>query len=158
MVGVALFLLLSFRNNAAFNRWQVGSDRFKNFCNLAKSVSRLIAGTLQSFVETGGQDVAYDLVLEKIHWLMVAVEAGRQHLRGEPDDSAFVGLISDEEIEALARDRDPVLFSIFNVLQLDRKYYAQKCVEWIKVCDVMYMEFCACVNVYTTPIPFAVSR
>ncbi len=33
-VGVALFLLLSFRNNAAFTRWQSGSDKFKNFCHL----------------------------------------------------------------------------------------------------------------------------
>ena len=66
-------------------------------------------------------------------------------------------LVSPDDADAVGRSADPVLFAIYKVLDLDRKYYAQKCVEWIKVCDIMYMEFAACVNVYSTPLPFAVS-
>ena len=88
-VGVALFLLLSFRNNAAFQRWQAGADRFKNFCSLAKSAARAVAGSLQSFVEIGGAEEGHDLVLARITWLMVALEV-RARARGFCDHMCCV--------------------------------------------------------------------
>ncbi|GBF89673.1 hypothetical protein Rsub_02843 [Raphidocelis subcapitata] len=154
-IGVALFLLLSFRNNAAFTRWQNGSDKFKNFCSLGKNMARSVSGTLSSYIAVGGREVAFDVVLERLKWLMVALEIGRQHLRGEKNEEHLLDLLNMDEIEILHRDKDPVLFCLYKVLDMDRMYFVQKCNEWMRGIDHMYMEFCACVNVYTTPIPFA---
>jgi hypothetical protein len=49
-----------------------------------------------------------------------------------------------------------VLFCMYKVLDMDRMYFVQKANEWLRNCDFMYMEFTACMNVFTTPIPFAV--
>ncbi|KAI8465539.1 MAG: hypothetical protein J3K34DRAFT_84781 [Monoraphidium minutum] len=107
-IGVALFLLLSFRNNAAFQRWQTGTDRFKNFCHIAKNTARVITGNLSSYLAVGGREVAYDLVLERLNWLMAALEVGRQHLRGEQNEAHLLDLLSLDDIDTLHADADPV--------------------------------------------------
>lgn len=154
-IGVALFLLLSFRNNAAFQRWQTGADRFKNFCHIGKNISRLLANTLSSYVAVGGEEVAYDLVLEKLNWVMAALECGRQHLRGEKHEDVLLEMMPRDQVLTLHNDSDPVLYCIYKLLDMDRKYFVQKCNEWMRSADMMYMEFCACTNVLSTPIPFA---
>jgi hypothetical protein len=41
----------------------------------AKNTARVIAGNLSSYVAVGGHEVAYTLVLERLNWLMAALEA-----------------------------------------------------------------------------------
>ena len=83
-------------------------------------------------------------------------QAGRQHLRGARNEAALLALLPPADAARVLASRDPVLLAAFKALDLDRRYYAGKAVEWVRAVDAMYMEFCACVNVHTTPIPFAV--
>lgn len=39
-----------------------------------KNLARVIAGNLSSYIAVGGREVAYDLVLERLNWIMVALE------------------------------------------------------------------------------------
>ncbi|KAI8465382.1 MAG: hypothetical protein J3K34DRAFT_396170 [Monoraphidium minutum] len=118
-----------------------------------------------SYVAVGGREVAYDLVIGRLNWLMAALEArlkfvaalevGRQHLRGDPNREHLEDLLSPDDLDDLLDDKDPVLYCMYKVLDMDRKYVVNKCNEWMRSCDMMYMEFCGCMNVYSTPIPFA---
>ena len=41
-----------------------------------KNLARSIAGTLSSYYAVGGREVAFDVVLERLKWLMVTLEVG----------------------------------------------------------------------------------
>lgn len=43
-ISVLLFLMVTFRNNAAFARWQSGADKFNSFCDRCRNMARLTAG------------------------------------------------------------------------------------------------------------------
>jgi len=61
-------------------------------------------------------------------------------LRGEKNEEHLLDLLNADEIEFLHNDRDPVLYCIYKVLDMDRMYFVQKCNEWMRACDLMYIE------------------
>ncbi|PRW44278.1 membrane isoform B [Chlorella sorokiniana] len=119
---ILLFLLLSFRNNAAFQRWQTGADRFNSFCDKNKNLARLIAGNLPIYTATNKSE-AYRHCLGNIRWLMVGVEMARQTLRGVHNEHCLADLISDDAaLEALMASPDPPLHCLLQVQTRERLF------------------------------------
>jgi predicted membrane chloride channel (bestrophin family) len=131
-IGVLLFFLLSFRNNAAFHRWQTGTEKFKNFCAMAKLTTRNVANNIPSFVALGGHEAVDDL-LGIIKWVMACVEMGRQHLRSDKSVIGLHDILTDEEVAELHAKHDPVLYCLYKALDVDHKYIAGKACEWMRL-------------------------
>lgn len=97
IVGVALAILLGFRNNAAYDRWWEGRKIWGGIVNASRAFARQALTLIDAPPE-----VHRALVLRHVAW----VEALRAQLRDEPVLDQIRGYLSEEDVAALADQRN----------------------------------------------------
>jgi putative membrane protein len=108
LVGLALSIFLGFRNNASYDRFWEGRKLWGALVNAARSLCRQI---LSQIVAPDGADHGQskeirDLQRDMVYRVIAFVHALRLHLREQPWPEELRPFLPEEEIRALAPERN----------------------------------------------------
>lgn len=120
IAGVALAILLGFRNSAAYDRWWEGRKLWGGIVNASRALGRQVT----TYAKTSGDMTADDLKqfqTEILHRQVAWLNALRCQLRGQDPLGELDGLITAEEKASLA-DQKNVPFAL---LQINGKALAE---------------------------------
>ena len=101
IVGLALSILLGFRNNACYDRWWEGRKTWGRLVNNSRSLSRQLQTLPVSDDET---EALAAWKRENVLRVVAFVYALKRHLRGGHSIDELRSFLPDEEVDALASD------------------------------------------------------
>ncbi len=154
ILGLAVFLILTFRNNAAYLRWYEGAQRFHDLCGLAGNVARYIAAV------TTPSDKAVDL----LWWLVAALYSAKQELRSSTaaeDFALLKSVLPPGHYNELELRKDKFRWAVFRYtataarIDLSGKTEGKAAEEVMRAIDPMVNAFTQCWRILQTPMPFA---
>lgn len=101
IAGVAIAIMLAFRNNSSYDRWWEGRKLWGGLVNSSRSWARQV----MSFVHDDPA-LQRELILRHVAYL----NALRHQLRGEEPIAEQKGLVPDDELEALKSQKNVAAF------------------------------------------------
>lgn len=153
ILGLAVFLILTFRNNSAYQRWYEGAQQFHNLCNAVNNAGRMVA-TVTPPKE------AVDL----LWYLVAALFSAKQQLRhpfSEQDYSILRTVLPQAHWADLEPRSDKLRWAMFrygaiaSTIDLPGKTAGKACEEVMKSTDPILNSFTQCTRILMTPMPFA---
>jgi putative membrane protein len=169
LIGVALGIFLSFRNNAAYDRFWEGRKLWGALVNVSRSLTRqaltlivLSKNAARSLYETEEDEAALASFRRDFVYRIIAyVHSLRHHLRQTDPLPELAGLLPAEEIELLRGQKNIPVAQIQTLGNRIRWAWQQ---GWISDMHVPIFESSlteitsiqgACERIKNTPIPFA---
>jgi ion channel-forming bestrophin family protein len=153
LLGLAVFLVLAFRNNSAYARWYDGSVRYYELCGAVGNAGRQVAAITPP-------EYAGDL----LWWLFAALFSAKQQLRSsrhEADFSLLEEVMPGEQWVELSQHHDKVQWAMFRYGQiaagvdLPGKTSGKACEEVMKAANPILAAYNNCWRILRTPMPFA---
>lgn len=156
IAGVAIAIMLAFRNNSSYDRWWEGRKLWGALVNSSRSWARQVMTFVQGDGD-GPKALQRELVLRHVAFL----NALRAQLRGQDPRSELQGLVSDDELAALAAQKNVAAWLVHtNGLGLARAVKA----GWLSEQRQMWLDSTltdivnsqgGCERLKSTPIPTA---
>jgi putative membrane protein len=153
LLGLAVFLVLAFRNNSAYQRWYEGSVRYYELCGAVGNAARQVAAvTPPAF--------AADL----LWWLFAALFSAKQQLRSRRSDADYSLLeeaMPGELWVDLSEHHDKFQWAVFKYgqiasgIDLPGKTSGKACEEVMKAANPILAAYNNCWRILRTPMPFA---
>ena len=150
MIGFALFLLLSFRNQSAYGRWYEGAEKWVLTVAGIKEMARRVAAVVITDHPTDAKEMLW--------WLVAALECMKLELRRSDDFSYIYPLLSQEHMEELISAPDRVQYAFYRYvlksLQSGDIMIKTKSL-WGELSGQCYTYYIACTRILNTPFPFS---
>lgn len=153
LLGLAVFLVLAFRNNSAYQRWYDGSIRYYELCAAVGNAGRQVAAVTPPLY-------AGDL----LWWLFAALFSAKQQLRcrrREADFSLLEEAMPGQLWDDLSQHHDKFQWCVFRYAQLASnidlpgKTAGKACEEVMKAATPIINAYSNCWRILRTPMPFA---
>ncbi len=153
LLGLAVFLVLAFRNNSAYQRWYDGSVRYYELCGAVGNAARQVAAVTPP-------EYAGDL----LWWLFAALFCAKQQLRSsrkEADFSLLEEAMPGEQWVELSQHHDKFQWAAFRYgqiasgIDLPGKTSGKACEEVMKAVNPIVVSYNNCWRILRTPMPFA---
>lgn len=108
LYGSAIGVIVGFRNNSAYARWWEARTLWGQIVNNSRSLARQLCTTLRPRQPGDEAELSMlrDTTKRLIYCQIAYVHSLRQHLRGLPPWDLFAGLLDDQEIELLRREKN----------------------------------------------------
>lgn len=151
LIGLAVFLLLAFRNNSAYGRWWEGATRWYDCCGSVLNAARQVAAI-------SPPDKAIDL----LWWLFSTLYCAKQQLRSSrrvADYSLLEEALPPALWAEIADRHDKFHWSLFRYGQLASKIdlpgktEGKACEEVMKCANPILAAYTACWRLVRTPMP-----
>ena len=150
MIGFALFLLLSFRNQSAYARWYEGAEKWVLTVGWIKEIARRVAGNCVPEYPTQAK--------EMLLWLVAALECMKCELRRSRDISNIYALLPQEDMEKLLAAPDRVQYALYRYVSKalhSGDVMAKSKGLWGELSGQCYTYYIACTRILNTPFPFS---
>ncbi|KAI9016609.1 Bestrophin/UPF0187 [Hyaloraphidium curvatum] len=150
LLGLAVFLILTFRNNSAYNRWYEGTTRFYELSGAIHNAGRLVATLVPG-------DPAVDL----IWWLVAALFCAKQQLRASPEFGLLKAILPPAHWAELELRKDKFRWSVFrfgalgSTVDVPGKTAGRLMHDAVRSMEPVLGSFTACSRILNTPMPFA---
>ncbi|GAX79034.1 hypothetical protein CEUSTIGMA_g6474.t1 [Chlamydomonas eustigma] len=155
LVSTALFFLLTFRTNSAYQRWWEGRSAFDAISSAINAISRIVAGKGVKSKKLGRR---------LLRWTAAFLLMQKQALRHTYDLDEVIGLLNNEEFEGL-QDAPVHLRWLHCLMKLQETFY-ELCERKLVPVVIGLSELgiiiqglqTSCANIYrvaSTPMPFA---
>lgn len=150
--GFALFLVLSFRMNNAYQRWYDGAQRFAEITSLVQNGVRMDCAILPT-----------EQVIDLMWWLFAGLFSAKQQLRGLYGSENFKLLekaMPPRLFKGIADRRDKFHWSMYHYhkivtrINFFRATEDRGVQEALRITIPMVAAYGACVRIIETPFPF----
>ncbi|KAK9902842.1 hypothetical protein WJX75_008328 [Coccomyxa subellipsoidea] len=150
-LGLALFLLLTFRTNSSYDRWWEGRKLWDGINSKCLDIQRMALG----WVAPKDRDSASQL----IRYTIAFTVAGKKYLRSEAGYEELRGILSDAELDELSSSHNipfHVILRLTEITNTASKVLPPAVANGLDgVVRGMAQDLNSCMRIFTTPMPFA---
>ncbi|BDA51165.1 UPF0187 protein YneE [Coccomyxa sp. Obi] len=150
-LGLALFLLLTFRTNSSYDRWWEGRKLWDGINSKCLDMQRMALG----WVAPKDRDSASQL----IRYTIAFTVAGKKYLRNESGYEELRGILSDAELHELASSHNipfHVILRLTEIANTASKVLPPALANGLDgVIRGLAQDLNSCMRIFTTPMPFA---
>jgi putative membrane protein len=149
MIGFALFLLLSLRNQSAYARWYDGAEKFQATVGEIKEIARRIAVNAIADHPTEAKEMLW--------WLVAALECMKTELRGSTDITYLYTVLPEDMVKGLNTAPDKVQYALYRygVKAFTGDLMSKSKGLWSEPSRQLYTYYQSCYRIRWTPFPFS---